>query len=84
MKELRVKSSINVGDTVLVFDPMSKIVQNGIVKQLNINIIEDDIQVAFVIIIDAPQPYAITMNDSFVWKDKEELLDFATNLIKDL
>lgn len=38
----------------------------------------------YTIVIQCEQPYAISMNEDFVWVDTNEIMDFATNLIKDL
>ena len=75
---------INIDSEVYVYNNIEKRVTKGIVKRANITIQEDVVDIGYTIIIPCEQPYAINMNEDFVWIDKDKIIDFATNLIKDL
>ena len=81
IKKLKV---IDIDSEVYVYNNVEKQVTKGIIKRANITIQENIIDIMYTIVIPAEQPYAINMNEDFVWENKDEILDFATNLIKDL
>lgn len=81
IKKLKI---IDIDTEVYVYNNVEKRVTKGIIKRANINIQENVIDIGYTIVIPCEQPYAINMNEDFVWENKDDILDFATNLIKDL
>lgn len=75
---------IDIDSEVYVYNNIEKRVTKGIIKRINITIQDNVTDVMYTIVIQCEQPYAINMNEDFVWIDKDEIMDFATNLIKDL
>ena len=75
---------IDIDSEVYVYNNIEQRVTKGIIKRTNITIQENVVDIGYTIVIPCEQPYAINMNEDFVWKNKDEILDFATNLIKDL
>lgn len=75
---------IDIDSEVYVYNNVEKQITKGIIKRTNISIQENTVDVMYTIVIPSEQPYAINMNEDFVWVDKDEIIDFATNLIKDL
>ena len=75
---------IDIDSEVYVYNNIEKQVTKGVIKRTNITIQENVVDIGYTIVIPSEQPYAITMHEDFVWKNKDEIIDFATNLIKDL
>ena len=75
---------IDIDSEVYVYNNIEKRVTKGIIKRINITIQDNVTDVMYTIVIQCEQPYAISMNEDFVWVDRDEIMDFATNLIKDL
>lgn len=73
---------IDIDSEVYVYNNIEKRVTKGIIKRINITIQDNVTDVMYTIVIQCEQPYAINMNEDFVWVDKNEIMDFATKLIE--
>lgn len=82
--EIKKRKVIDIDSEVYVYNNIEKRVTKGIIKRINITMQDNVTDVMYTIVIPAEQPYAINMNEDFVWVNKDEIMDFATNLIKDL
>lgn len=82
--EKEIKKHLKINDEVYVYNNIAKRVTKGIIKRINITMEHTVVDIMYTIVIPAEQPYAINMNEDFVWVNKDEIMDFATNLIKDL
>lgn len=76
---------LDINAAVYVYNSVNKKISKGVIKRVTLVFDEEHTDITYlVLIVDEKEPYCISMNEDFVWTDRDSIIDFATNLIKDL